>query len=155
MRKLKRILSLVLTMCIFIGMGSDIKAQAQTIEEVAKLEIKVKGEGTVIVNDGYSEYSLEDNDVLRANATVNSDLKLTVTPNDGYLISSVSGVDSQVGENGNSRIYEVSTKLDGTFIDVSFEKETKEEVENEIKEETKEVVNNTKEEVESEIKEEA
>ena len=38
MRKLKRILSLVLTMCIFIGMGSDIKAQAQTIEEVAKLE---------------------------------------------------------------------------------------------------------------------
>ena len=155
MRKLKRILSLVLTMCIFIGMGSDIKAQAQTIEEVAKLEIKVKGEGTVIVNDGYSEYSLEDNDVLRANATVNSDLKLTVTPNDGYLISSVSGVDSQVGENGNSRIYEVSTKLDGTFIDVSFEKETKEEVENEIKEETKEEVNNTKEEVESEIKEEA
>lgn len=155
MRKLKRILSLVLTMCIFIGMGSDIKAQAQTIEEVAKLEIKVKGEGTVIVNDGYSEYSLEDNDVLRANATVNSDLKLTVTPNDGYLISSISGVDSQVGENGNSRIYEVSTKLDGTFIDVSFEKETKEEVENEIKEETKEEVNNTKEEVESEIKEEA
>ena len=126
MRKLKRILSLVLTMCIFIGMGSDIKAQAQTIEEVAKLEIKVKGEGTVIVNDGYSEYSLEDNDVLRANATVNSDLKLTVTPNDGYLISSVSGVDSQIGENGNSRIYAVSTKSDGTFIDVSFEKETKE-----------------------------
>ena len=41
MRKLKRILSLVLTMCIFIGMGSDIKAQAQTIEEVAKLEIKM------------------------------------------------------------------------------------------------------------------
>lgn len=146
MRKLKRILSLVLTMCIFIGMGSDIKAQAQTIDEVAKLEIKVNGKGTVIVNDGYSEYSLEDNDVLRANATVNSDLKLTVTPNDGYLISSVNGVDSQIGENGNSRIYAVSTKSDGTFIDVSFEKETKDEVENEIKEETKEEVNNEIEE---------
>ena len=51
-RKLKRILSLVLTMCIFIGMGSDIKAQAQTIEEVAKLEIKVNGKGTVVVDDG-------------------------------------------------------------------------------------------------------
>lgn len=155
MRKLKRILSLVLTMCIFIGMGSDIKAQAQTIEEVAKLEIKVNGKGTVIVDDGYSKYSLEDKDVLRANATVNSDLKLTVTPNDGYLIASVSGVDSQVGESGNSRIYDVSTKSDGTFIDVNFEKETKDEVENEIKEETKEETNNEiKEEVNNDIKEE-
>ena len=155
MRKLKRILSLVLTMCIFIGMGSDIKAQAQTIEEVAKLEIKVNGKGTVIVDDGYSKYSLEDKDVLRANATVNSDLKLTVTPNDGYLIASVSGVDSQVGESGNSRIYDVSTKSDGTFIDVNFEKETKDEVENEIKEEAKEEINNDiKEEVNNDIKEE-
>lgn len=151
MRKLKRILSLVLTMCIFIGMGSDIKAQAQTIDEVAKLEIKVNGKGTVIVDDGYSKYSLEDKDVLRANATVNSDLKLTVTPNDGYLIVSVSGVDSQVGESGNSRIYDVSTKSHGTFIDVNFEKETKEEVENEIKEETN---NDIKEEVNNDIKEE-
>ena len=155
MRKLKRILSLVLTMCIFIGMGSDIKAQAQTIEEVAKLEIKVNGKGTVIVDDGYSKYSLEDKDVLRANATVNSDFKLTVTPNDGYLIASVSGVDSQVGESGDSRIYDVSTKSDGTFIDVNFEKETKDEVENEIKEETKEETNNEiKEEVNDEIEEE-
>lgn len=140
MRKLKRILSLVLTSCIFIGMGSDIKAQAQTVEEVAKLEIKVNGKGTVIVDDGYSKYSLEDKDVLRANATVNSDLKLIVTPNDGYLIASVSGVDSQVGESGNSKIYDVSTKSDGTFIDVNFEKETKEEVNNDIKEETKDEV---------------
>lgn len=142
MRKLKRILSLVLTMCIFIGMGSDIKAQAQTIEEVAKLEIKVNGKGTVVVDDGDSKYSLEDKDVLRANATINSDLKLTVTPDDGYLIASVSGVDSQVGESGNSKIYNVSTKSDGTFIDVNFEKETKDEVENEIKEEAKEEINN-------------
>lgn len=155
MRKLKRILSLVLTMCIFIGMGSDIKAQAQTIEEVAKLEIKVNGKGTVVVDDGDSKYSLEDKDVLRANATINSDLKLTVTPDDGYLIASVSGVDSQVGESGNSKIYNVSTKSDGTFIDVNFEKETKDEVENEIKEEAKEEINNDiKEEVNNDIKEE-
>lgn len=155
MRKLKRILSLVLTMCIFIGMGSDIKAQAQTIEEVAKLEIKVNGKGTVVVDDGDSKYSLEDKDVLRANATINSDLKLTVTPDDGYLIASVSGVNSQVGESGNSKIYNVSTKSDGTFIDVNFEKETKDEVENEIKEEAKEEINNDiKEEVNNDIKEE-
>ena len=155
MRKLKKILSLVLTMCIFIGMGSDIKAQAQTIEEVAKLEIKVNGKGTVVVDDGDSKYSLEDKDVLRANATINSDLKLTVTPDDGYLIASVSGVDSQVGESGNSKIYNVSTKSDGTFIDVNFEKETKDEVENEIKEEAKEEINNDiKEEVNNDIKEE-
>jgi len=154
-RKLKRILSLVLTMCIFIGMGSDIKAQAQTIEEVAKLEIKVNGKGTVVVDDGDSKYSLEDKDVLRANATINSDLKLTVTPDDGYLIASVSGVNSQVGESGNSKIYNVSTKSDGTFIDVNFEKETKDEVENEIKEEAKEEINNDiKEEVNNDIKEE-
>lgn len=156
MRKLKRILSLVLTSCIFIGMGSDIKAQAQTVEEVAKLEIKVNGKGTVIVDDGYSKYSLEDKDVLRANATVNSDLKLTVTPNEGYLIASVSGVDSQVGESGNSRIYDVSTKSDGTFIDVNFEKETKEEVNNDIKEEKEdnnksEISNDTEKELTEEI----
>lgn len=114
MRKLKRILSLVLTSCIFIGMGSDIKAQAQTVEEVAKLEIKVNGKGTVIVDDG-------------------------------YLIASVSGVDSQVGESANSRIYDVSTKSDGTFIDVNFEKETKEEINNDIKEETKDEVKEEKE----------
>ena len=154
MRKLKRIFSLVLTMCIFIGMGSDIKAQAQTIDEVAKLEIKVNGKGTVIVDDGYSKYSLEDKDVLRANATVNSDLKLTVTPNDGYLIASVSGVDSQVGESGNIRIYDVSTKSAGTFIDVNFEKETKNEVENEIKEDNNDIKEETKEEVNNEIEEE-
>ena len=159
MRKLKRILSLVLTSCIFIGMGSDIKAQAQTVEEIAKLEIRVNGKGTVIVDDGYSKYSLEDKDVLRANATVNSDLKLTVTPNDGYLIASVSGVDSQAGESGNSRIYDVSTKSDGTFIDVNFEKETKEEVNNEIKEETKDEVkeeeeDNNKSEISNDIEKE-
>ena len=145
MRKLKRILSLVLTSCIFIGMVSDIKAQAQTVEEVAKLEIKVNGKGTVIVDDGYSKFSLEDKDVLRANATINSDLKLTVTPDDGYLIASVNGVDSQIGESGNSKIYDVSTKYDGTFIDVNFEKETKEEVNNDIKEETKDEVKEEKE----------
>ena len=145
LRKLKRILSLVLTSCIFIGMGSDIKAQAQTLEEVAKLEIKVNGKGTVIVDDGYSKYSLEDKDVLKANATINSDLKLTVTPDDGYLIASVNGVDSQVGESANSRIYDVSTKSDGTFIDVNFEKEIKEEVSNDIKEETKDEVKEEKE----------
>lgn len=147
MRKLKRILSLVLTSCIFIGMGSDIKAQAQTIEEVAKLEIKVNDKGTVIVDDGYSEYSLEDKDVLRANATVNSDLKLTVTPDDGYLIASVSGVDSQLGESGNSKIYNVTTKSDGTFIDVNFEKETKKEVINDIKEEKVTETDANKEEI--------
>ena len=64
MRKLKRILSLVLTMCIFIGMGSDIKAQAQTIEEVAKLEIKVNGKGTVVVDDGDSKYLSKNSSIF-------------------------------------------------------------------------------------------
>lgn len=52
-------------------------------------------------------------------------MKLTVTPDDGYLIASVSGVDSQVGESGNSKIYNVSTKSDGTFIDVTLKKKLK------------------------------
>ena len=42
----------MLTSCIFIGMGSDLKTQAQTLDDVAKLEIKVNGNGTVIVDDG-------------------------------------------------------------------------------------------------------
>lgn len=149
MRKLKRILSLVLTSCIFIGMSSDIRTEAQTVEEVVKLEIKVNGKGTVIIDDGYSKYSLEDKDVLRANVATNSDLKLTVTPSNGYLIASISGVDYQVGESGNSKIYNVSTKSDGTFIDVKFEKEIKEnnvineEIKNESKEESKDEIDKT------------
>lgn len=145
MRKLKRFLSLMLTSCIFIGMGSDLKTQAQTLDDVAKLEIKVNGNGTVIVDDGYAKYSLEDKDTLQANVTVNSNLQLTVTPNDGYSIASVNGVDSQVRESGKSRIYDVTTKANGTFIDVNFEKETKEEVKNEIKEEVKEEIKVTDE----------
>lgn len=156
MKKLKRFLSLMLTSCIFIGMGSDLKTQAQTIDDISRLEIKVNGSGTVVIDDGYSKYSLEDKDSLKANVTVNSNLQLTVTPNEGYSIASVSGVDSQGRENGNSRIYDITTKANGTFIDVNFEKETKDEVKNEIKEETKdEVKNEIKEETKNEANEES
>lgn len=142
MKKLKRFLSLMLTSCIFIGMGSELKTKAQTIDEVAKLEIKVKGNGSVIVNDGYSNYVLEDKDVLTANVTVNSDLQLTVTPDDGYSIASVTGVDYKFKDNGNSKVYNVTTKANGTFIDVNFEKETKEENKDEANEEIKDEINN-------------
>ena len=160
MRKLKRFLSLMLTSCIFIGMGSDLKTQAQTIDEVAQLEIKVNGSGTVIIDDGESKYSLEDKDTLKANVTVNSNLQLTVTPNEGYSIASVNGVDSQGRDSGSSKVYDVITKANGTFIDVNFEKETKEEIKNEIKEETKDEVkeeikeDTSKEEVKKEESEE-
>ena len=150
MKKLKRFLSLMLTSCIFIGMGSELKTQAQTIDEVAKLEIKVNGNGSVIVDDGYSNYILEDKDVLKANVTVNSDLQLTVTPDDGYSIASVTGVDYKSKDNGNSKVYNVTTKANGTYIDVKFEKETKEEIKNEIKEENKDEANDEINNLESE-----
>jgi Prealbumin-like fold domain len=160
LKKLKRILSLVLTSCIFIGMSSEIKAQAQ-MDEVSKLEIKVNGNGTVIVNDGYSKYSLEDKDALKADVTVNSDLKLTVTPNEGYYISSVDGIKSDGMVNGKSKVFDVTTKANGTYITVNFLKEKKEETKAEInkseekKEEVKkeEYTSNKKEEVKIETNE--
>lgn len=135
MRKLKRVLSLLLTSCIFMSLGGNLITKAETREDIAKLEIKVNGNGTVIVDDGEAKYSLKDKETLRANVTVNSKLKLTVTPDSGYSILEVNGIDSIAGQNVNSKTYEVNTKTNGTFIDVKFVKEVKEETKSEIKEE--------------------
>ena len=133
MRKLKRVLSLLLTSCIFMSLGGNLITKAETREDIAKLEIKVNGNGTVIVDDGEAKYSLKDKETLRANVTVNSKLKLTVTPDSGYSILEVNGIDSIAGQNVNSKTYEVNTKTNGTFIDVKFVKEVKEETKSEIK----------------------
>lgn len=135
MRKLKRVLSLLLTSCIFMSLGGNLITKAETREDIAKLEIKVNGNGTVIVDDGEAKYSLKDKETLRANVTVNSKLKLTVTPDSGYSILEVNGIDSVTSQNGNSKTYEVNTKANGTFIGVKFVKEVKEETKSEIKEE--------------------
>lgn len=130
MKKFKKVLSLLLTSCIFMSFGGSLIPQAETREDIAKLEIKVNGKGTVIVDDGEGKYSLKDKSTMKANVTTNSNLKLTVTPDEGYSITSVSGIDSEIGQSGNSKIYEVNTKANGTFINVKFEKETKEEIKN-------------------------
>lgn len=134
MKKLKRLLSLFLMISLFFGMGIQ-SIQAIPMNKVSKLEIRVNGNGKVIVDDGYSKYSLEDEDVFSANCTLDTKLKITITPNDGYYISSVEGIESTFKESGKSRIYNVSHKADGTYINISFSKE-------ESNKELKEEVNN-------------
>ena len=133
MKKIKRFFSLFLAGTLLLSIGIQSKSvQAESTSEIAKLEIRVNGNGKVIVNDGYSKYNLENNDVLTANITVNSDLQLTVTPEEGYYLASVSGIDSQVGGDESSKIYNVTTGANGTFINVNFEK-----IKDETKDETK------------------
>lgn len=147
MKKLKRLLSLFLMISLFFGMGIQ-SIQAIPMNKVSKLEIRVNGNGKVIVDDGYSKYSLEDEDVFSANCTLDTKLKITITPNDGYYISSVEGIESAFKESGKSRIYNVSHKADGTYINISF---SKEESNQELKEEANngalEKVENNEEEI--------
>lgn len=131
MKKIKRFLSFFLMISLFFGMGIQ-SIQAIPMNKVSKLEIRVNGNGKVIVDDGYSKYSLEDEDVFSANCTLDTKLKITITPNDGYYISSVEGIESAFKESGKSRIYNVSHKADGTYINISF---SKEESNQELKEE--------------------
>lgn len=131
MKKIKRFLSFFLMISLFFGMGIQ-SIQAIPMNKVSKLEIRVNGNGKVIVDDGYSKYSLEDEDVFSANCTLDTKLKITITPNDGYYISSVEGIESTFKESGKSRIYNVSHKADGTYINISF---SKEESNQELKEE--------------------
>lgn len=149
MKKLKRILSLFLMMNLFFCMGIQ-SVQATPMSKVSKLEIRVNGNGKVIVDDGYSNYSLEDKDVFSANCTLDTKLKITVIPNNGYYIESVKGIDSEFNESGNSRIYDISHKENGTYINITFSKDENKE----IKEEEKTEINNeTVEKNEDEIKE--
>lgn len=145
MRKLKRILSLFLVSILVVGNVQAIPAESSNI---TKLEIKVKGEGEVIIDDGSSKYSLGNKDVFSANCTLDTKLKITITPNDGYYISSVEGIESAFKESGKSRIYNVSHKADRTYINISF---SKEESNQELKEEANngalEKVENNEEEI--------
>lgn len=147
MKKIKMLLSFFLMISLFFGMGIQ-SIQAIPMNKVSKLEIRVNGNGKVIVDDGYSKYSLEDEDVFSTNCTLDTKLKITITPNDGYYISSVEGIESAFKESGKSRIYNVSHKADRIYINISF---SKEESNQELKEEANngalEKVENNEEEI--------
>lgn len=131
MRKLKRFLSLFLASSLLMGLN----VQAMPVEKTdteAKLEIEVNGEGKVTIDDGYSKYFLENKDVFRADCTVDTNLKITATPNEGYYIASVDGIDSNGISDGNSKIYDVNLQENKTSITINFLEEKKEETNNEI-----------------------
>lgn len=131
MRKLKRFLSLFLASSLLMGLN----VQAMPVEKTdteAKLEIEVNGEGKVTIDDGYYKYFLENKDVFRADCTVDTNLKITATPNEGYYIASVDGIDSNGISDGNSKIYDVNLQENKTSITINFLEEKKEETNNEI-----------------------
>ena len=129
MRKLKRILSLFLVSILVVGNVQAIPAEASNI---TKLEIKVKGEGEVIIDDGSSKYSLGNKDVFRADCTVDTNLRITATPNEGYFISSIDGIENDGVINGNSKIYDVNLKENANSIIINFTENPKEEIKDEI-----------------------
>lgn len=128
MRKLKRILSLFLVSILVVGNVQAILAEASNI---TKLEIKVKGEGEVFIYDGNSKYSLGNKDVFRADCTVDTNLKITATPNEGYFISSVEGIENDGVINGNSKIYDINLTENAKSIIINFSENPKEETKEE------------------------
>lgn len=128
MRKLKRILSLFLVSILVVGNVQAIPAEASNI---IKLEIKVKGEGEVVIDDGTSKYSLGNKDVFRADCTSDTNLRITATPNEGHFISSVEGIENDGVMDGNSKIYDVNLK-ENKSITINFLEEKKEETKDEI-----------------------
>ena len=132
MRKLKRFLSLFLASSLLMGLNVQAMPVEKTDTDIAKLEIEVNGEGKVTIDDGYSKYFLENKDVFRADCTVDTNLKITATPNEGYYIASVDGIDSNGISDGNSKIYDVNLQENKTSITINFLEEKKEEINNEI-----------------------
>lgn len=147
MQKLKRFLSLFLTMILSLSIGMGQVVQAEPKDEVAKLEIKVNGNGKVLIEDGYSKYTLENQDVFSANCTLDTEFKIIATPYEGYLISSVDGIEVEPIEDGESMIYEVKHKLDGTYINISFSKEENKGINQEVISEIEEENNNILDEI--------
>lgn len=144
MNRLKRILSLFLVTLSLIGW--TVQAMPIDPSNITKVEIKVNGEGSATINDedGYSK-TIINQEVFKADCTLDTDLKLIATPNEGYYISSVDGIDSEGVSDGNSKVYDVDLKENKTSITINFLEE--------IKEETNEEVNqsNTNEEVKEDI----
>lgn len=133
MRKLKRFLSLFLASSLLMGLNVQAMPVEKTDTDIAKLEIEVNGEGKVTIDDGYSKYFLENKDVFRADCTVDTNLKITATPNEGYYIASVDGIDSNGISDGNSKIYDVNLQENKTSITINFLEEKKEDI---LKEDT-------------------
>lgn len=133
MRKLKRFLSLFLASSLLMGLNVQAMPVEKTDTDIAKLEIEVNGEGKVTIDDGHSKYFLENKDVFRADCTVDTNLKITATPNEGYYIASVDGIDSNGISDGNSKIYDVNLQENKTSITINFLEEKKEDI---LKEDT-------------------
>lgn len=144
MNRLKRILSLFLV-CISL-IGWSVQAMPIDPSNITKVEIKVNGEGSVTINDedGYSK-TIKNQEAFKADCTLDTDLKLIATQNEGYYISSVDGIDSEGVSDGNSKVYDVDLKENKTSITINFLEE--------IKEETNEGVNqsNTNDEIKEDI----
>jgi len=131
-RKLKRFLSLFLASSLLMGLNVQAMPVEKTDTDIAKLEIEVNGEGKVTIDDGYSKYFLENKDVFRADCTVDTNLKITATPNEGYYIASVDGIDSNGISDGNSKIYDVNLQENKTSITINFLEEKKEDTSSSI-----------------------
>lgn len=60
--------------------------------------------GEVIINDGSSKYSLVNKAVFRVDCTVDTNLIITITPNEGQCISSIDSIGNEGVISGSNSV---------------------------------------------------
>lgn len=154
MRKAKRFLGLFLACAMSLSYLPTKVVSADS--GVSSLEVSVVGDGDVILDDYESKYPLEGGDTLRANVTLDTELKITVNAKennsikgvtlDGSLLPSVTeGMKSatfvyKVPQNGGKVVISFKEDVIETPPVVEEKPVTTPPVQEEVKEEVKEEV---------------
>lgn len=159
MRRIKRILSLFLTSILLLGMNVQAQPTNTLKDEVARLEVKVNGNGIVTIDDYESKYELKEGENFKANTILNTELKLSINSNEGFSIGSIVingnelsdtpkdekaySFEYTVSENSDIRVSFIEEKViippvieEDVKVEISQENIDKEEIKNEeVKEE--------------------
>lgn len=154
MRKLKRILSLFLASILLMAMNINVFAQTQN--DITSIEINITGNGSVILDDYESKYTLKSGDVFRANCTLDTKLKISLNAEEGNSIKQViinGELKGDIQEGSKSETFEYEIPLNGANIKVTFaqDKDISTEV---TKEEVPSNSNGNTEDKKDEVKEE-
>ena len=159
MKKARRCLGLFLASVLSL---SNFPTQIVNADSgITSLKVSVVGEGTVVLDDYESQYTLESGDTFSANCTLDTKLKITLNANEGSSIQGVSengNLRADIQEGAKSHTFEYSVPSDGGDVQITFKKDVVETPSNPVVEEPqKEEVpkqEEVKEESSEEVKEE-
>lgn len=121
MKKARRCLGLFLASVLSL---SNFPTQIVKADSgVTSLKVSVVGEGTVVLDDYESQYTLESGDTFKANCTVDTKLKITINANEGNSIQGVSengNLRGDIQEGAKSHTYEYSVPTNGGDVKITF-----------------------------------